>query len=66
MTGPADDAELTVKLLNPGSPAVMVDLEDSTANTWEHILLAVENRIAAYIRYRNGVLNGNGASLLDG
>src|SRR5260370_40970843 len=32
MTGPADDAELTVKLLNSGSPAVMVDLEDSTAN----------------------------------
>ena len=34
MTGPADDAELTVKLLNSGSPAVMIDLEDSTANLW--------------------------------
>jgi len=48
MTGPADDAELTVKLLNSGSPAVMIDLEDSTANAWEHILLAVKNTIAAY------------------
>src|SRR5258708_32492975 len=48
MTGPADDAELTVKLLNSGSPAVMVDLEDSTANIWENILLAVKNTIAAY------------------
>src|SRR3984893_17732335 len=48
MTGPADDAELTVKLLNSGSPAVMIDLEDSTANQWENILLAVRNTIAAY------------------
>jgi malate synthase len=48
MTGPADDAELTVKLLNSGSPAVMIDLEDSTANIWEHIMLAVKNTIAAY------------------
>src|SRR5579863_7044062 len=48
MTGPADDAELTVKLLNSGSPAVMLDLEDSTANIWEHILLSVKNTIDAY------------------
>jgi len=48
MTGPADDAELTVKLLNSGSPAVMLDVEDSTANTWEHIMLAIKNTIAAY------------------
>lgn len=48
MTGPADDAELTVKLLNSGSPAVMIDLEDSTANIWEHIMLAIQNAIAAY------------------
>src|SRR5579864_7791066 len=48
MTGPADDAELTVKLLNSGSPAVMVDIEDSTANIWEHVLLAINNTIAAY------------------
>jgi malate synthase len=48
MTGPADDAELTVKLLNSGSPAVMLDLEDSTANTWDNIMLAVRNTIAAF------------------
>ena len=48
MTGPADDAELTVKLLNSGSPAVMIDLEDSTANIWEHSMLAIQNTIAAY------------------
>src|ERR1700675_1847368 len=48
MTGPADDAELMVKLLNSGSPAVMIDLEDSTANAWEHILRRVKNTIAAY------------------
>ncbi len=48
MTGPADDAELTVKLLNSGSPAVMLDVEDSTANTWEHVMLAIRNTLAAY------------------
>src|SRR5579863_5769480 len=48
MTGPADDAELTVKLLNSGSPAVMLDVEDSTANTWVNIMLAIKNTIAAY------------------
>ena len=29
MTGPADDAELVVKMLNSGAPGVMLDLEDS-------------------------------------
>ena len=48
MTGPADDAELTTKLLNSGSPAVMVDLEDSTANLWPNIMLAIKNILAAY------------------
>src|SRR5208282_42849 len=48
MTGPADDGELTVKLLNSGSPAVMIDLEDSSANIWENIMVAVKNTIAAY------------------
>jgi malate synthase len=48
MTGPADDAELTVKLLNSGSPAVMIDLEDSMANIWERTLLGVQNTLAAY------------------
>ena len=37
MTGPADDAELVVKMLNSGAPGVMLDLEDSNANTWEHL-----------------------------
>src|SRR5256886_17166036 len=36
MTGPADDAELVVKMLNSGAPGVMLDLEDSVANAWEH------------------------------
>ena len=36
MTGPADDADLVVKMLNSAAPGVMLDLEDSTANTWEH------------------------------
>jgi malate synthase len=48
MTGPADDAELMVKLLNSGSPAVMIDLEDSMANAWDQTMLGVKNTIAAY------------------
>ena len=28
MTGPADDADLVVKMLNSGAPGVMLDLED--------------------------------------
>ena len=48
MTGPADDGELTVKLLNSGSPAVMLDLEDSMANSWDRTLIGVKNVIAAY------------------
>ena len=43
MTGPADDAELTVKLLNSGSPGVMLDVEDSMANSWEHLVLGIKN-----------------------
>ena len=31
MTGPGDDAELVVKMLNSGAPGVMLDLEDSLA-----------------------------------
>src|ERR1700691_3600175 len=48
MTGPADDAELTVKLLNSGSPGVMLDLEDSMANEWSHTLLGIKTVLAAY------------------
>jgi malate synthase len=46
MTGPADDAELCVKMLNSGAPGVMLDLEDSTANLWPNILKGVENILA--------------------
>jgi malate synthase len=47
MTGPADDAELVVKMLNSGAPGVMLDLEDSIANTWSHLMLGVANALAA-------------------
>src|SRR5216110_1025314 len=47
MTGPADDAELVVKMLNSGAPGVMLDLEDSTVNEWEHQRLGVENILQA-------------------
>jgi malate synthase len=47
MTGPADDAELVVKMLNSGAPGVMLDLEDSTVNEWEHQQLGAENILAA-------------------
>lgn len=47
MTGPADDADLVVKMLNSGAPGVMLDLEDSTANTWEHVTRGIANVLAA-------------------
>ncbi len=47
MTGPADDGELVVKMLNSGAPGVMLDLEDSIANTWDHLLLGIENILKA-------------------
>ncbi|MGH9492668.1 MAG: hypothetical protein ACRD2K_04130, partial [Terriglobales bacterium] len=47
MTGPADDAELVVKMLNSGAPGVMLDLEDSIANTWPHLLQGVDNILEA-------------------
>ena len=47
MTGPADDAELVVKMLNSGAPGVMLDLEDSTANSWPHILKGIDNILQA-------------------
>jgi malate synthase len=47
MTGPADDAELVVKMLNSGAPGVMLDLEDSTVNAWQHQKLGVENILQA-------------------
>jgi malate synthase len=47
MTGPADDADLVVKMLNSGAPGVMLDLEDSTANSWEHVMRGITNVLAA-------------------
>ena len=47
MTGPADEAELVVKMLNSGAPGVMLDLEDSTVNDWEHHRIGAENILAA-------------------
>jgi len=47
MTGPADDAELVVKMLNSGAPGVMLDLEDSMANRWDNLRQGIANIIAA-------------------
>ncbi len=47
MTGPADDAELIVKMLNSGAPGVMIDLEDSMANFWDNQRQGVNNILAA-------------------
>ncbi len=47
MTGPADDAELVVKMLNSGAPGVMLDLEDSMANTWDRLMQAHRNLVAS-------------------
>ena len=52
MTGPADDRELIVKMLNSGSPGVMIDLEDSMANEFARTLSAIDNAVDAY----NGTL----------
>jgi malate synthase len=46
MTGPADDVELAVKMFNSGAPGVMLDLEDSMANTWLNLLSGIENTLA--------------------
>jgi malate synthase len=49
MTGPADDAELCVKMLNSGAPGVMLDLEDSMANEWEHLQLGIDNILQSLV-----------------
>jgi malate synthase len=46
MTGPADDGELCVKMLNSGAPGVMLDLEDSCVNEWAHHETGVVNVLA--------------------
>jgi malate synthase len=60
MTGPADEADLVVKMLNSGAPGVMLDLEDSTANVWEHnqrgianVLEALTGRLTYFDRKRD-------------
>lgn len=61
MTGPADDAELCVKMLNSGAPGVMLDLEDSMANTWEHLMLGQQNIVAVLygdLTYEDGKRGG--------
>lgn len=47
MTGPADEAELCVKMLNSGAPGVMLDLEDSMVNEWSHQRVGMGNILAA-------------------
>ena len=47
MTGPADDAELVVKMLNSGAPGVMLDLEDSMANFWPNLKQGIDNILSA-------------------
>src|ERR1041384_8641404 len=47
MTGPADDAQLVVKMLNSGAPGVMLDLEDSMAHTWPNLTTGLANIDAA-------------------
>ena len=47
MTGPADDGELVVKMLNSGAPGVMLDLEDSMANAWPNLMLGHRNLVSA-------------------
>jgi malate synthase len=47
MTGPADDGELVVKMLNSGAPGVMLDLEDSMANVWSNLMQGIKNILSA-------------------
>ena len=47
MTGPSDEADLCVKMLNSGAPGVMLDLEDSMDNAWDHSMVGIRNVIAA-------------------
>ena len=47
MTGPADDGALVVKMLNSGAPGVMIDLEDSMANSWANLKVGIENSLKA-------------------
>ncbi|MEK6302136.1 MAG: hypothetical protein AABO41_15610 [Acidobacteriota bacterium] len=60
MTGPADDAELVVKMLNSGAPGVMLDLEDSIANHWPNLVQGIANCLNALdgsLTYRDSKRN---------
>ena len=50
MTGPADDADLVGKLLDSGAPGVMLDLEDSIVDQWDHVMRGHENILGALYR----------------
>jgi malate synthase len=43
MFGAADDAERCAQLLRSGTPGIVLDLEDSMVNTWEHLMRAHQN-----------------------
>ena len=47
MTGPADDGDLVVKMLNSGAPRVMLDLEDSMVSQKRHMVDGVANILHA-------------------
>ena len=64
MTGPADDGELCVKMLNSGAPGVMLDLEDSCVNEWSHhetgvanILACLRGQLSYYDKKRDRTVN---------
>ena len=68
MTGPADDGELVVKMLNSGAPGVMIDLEDSMANQFSHTLTGIDNAVAAYygeLTYVDTKRGGNVVSIKE-
>lgn len=69
MTGPADDGELVVKMLNSGAPGVMIDLEDSMANEFSHTLKGIDNAVAAYygeLTYTDMKRGGNVVRIAEG
>jgi malate synthase len=69
MTGPADDHELVVKMLNSGAPGVMIDLEDSMANVFSHTIKGIDNAVAAYngdLTYVDAKAGGKIVSIVDG
>jgi malate synthase len=68
MTGPADDPELGVKMLNSGAPGVMIDLEDSMANEFARTLQGIDNTIAMYygeLTYVDHKRGGNVVGIKD-